>query len=447
LGGNIVVKAAKFKTNQMCWDPAVSACPVGQTTVFPSGAAISCTAGSPCNLMGVDPNLKTPYVMNFSLGVTHAFSNDLSLEVGYVGNHGARLTGFSDINQCLPNTGTCVQPYGSKFPYFNFINWMSNSVRSNYNSMQATLTKRMSHGVSFVAGYTYAHGLDSGSLNRFGLLPQNAANPGAEYGNSDFDVRHRLTLTGTYNIPGIKGFGQVLEGWQINAIATIQSSQPWDVNDYNNNFSGSGDSADRWDFFGNPSDFKGTQESIMYCTGAGDAGCSTTAGVTNLATCGNVAGTAVNPKFPGYCSATQSLPFWTQCSAVQAAHPESQLGGGCFISGNSVMLGPAKGTFGTMGRNIFRDSGFKDLDFSVFKSFTFKERYTAQFRAEIFNILNHPVIENPYGASNGSSGGNNDPSSPTTFGGAIGTPDVVAGNPLVGSGDGRAIQIGLKLTF
>ena len=58
-----------------------------------------------------------------------------------------------------------------------------------------------------------------------------------------------------------------------------------------------------------------------------------------------------------------------------------------------------------MGRNIFRDSGFKDVDFSVFKNFTFKERYDAQFRLEIFNIFNHPIVPNPYGASNGSSGG------------------------------------------
>ena len=117
------------------------------------------------------------------------------------------------------------------------------------------------------------------------------------------------------------------------------------------------------------------------------------------------------------------------------------------MKGSSVMLAPANGTFGTMGRNIFRDSGFKDLDFSVFKNFTFKERYGLQFRAEVFNVLNHPAIENPYGASNGSSGGNNDPSSPSTFGGAIGTPDVVAGNPLVGSGDSRDIQVGLKIRF
>ncbi len=222
----------------------------------------------PCAIMGVDPNLKTPYVMNFSLGITHAFTNDLSLEVTYVGNHGARLTGFTDVNSQAPTAdGSGLRPYASQFPYFSYINVMTNDERSNYNSMQATLTKRMSHGVSFVAGYTYAHGLDNGSLNRFGLLPQNSLDPGAEYGSSDFDVRHRLTLTGTYNIPGIKGFAQMLEGWQVNGIVTIQSAQPWTINDYTYNFSGNGDSTDRWDFFGNPSDFKGTQNSIPYCSG------------------------------------------------------------------------------------------------------------------------------------------------------------------------------------
>ena len=106
---------------------------------------------------------------------------------------------------------------------------MSNNTHSNYNSLQATLTKRLSHGLSFIAGYTYAHGLDNGSLNRFGLLPQDG--PADQYGNSDFDVRHRFTLSATYDIPGIKGYGQVLEGWEINAIVNLQSAQPWRVND------------------------------------------------------------------------------------------------------------------------------------------------------------------------------------------------------------------------
>jgi hypothetical protein len=446
LGGTIAAKAAGLKVSQLCWDPTVpsGACSATQTTVFPSSAVISCTNSSPCNLMGVDPNLKAPYVINFSLGVTHAFTPDLSLEVGYVGDHGARLTGFSDINQCPPNTGTCIQPYASKFPNFNFINFMTNDLRSNYHSLQATLTKRMSHGVSFIAGYTLAHGLDSGSLNRFGLLPQNAFDPGAEYGNSDFDVRHRFTLTATYNIPGIKGFGQLLEGWQINSIVTLQSGQPWFVNDYNNNtpypgfpngFSGTGDNADTWDFFGNPSDFKGTQSSIPFCTSKGlafvpaNVHCTSTSGVSGVATAVGNAGTLIS-----------------NCIA-KAPDPTTLAAGGCFANNGSVMVPPTAGTFGTLTRNIFRDSGYRNWDFSVFKNFTWKERYNAQFRLEMFNVLNHPVFANPYGAVGGFSGGNNDPSSPGGFGGTTGTPDTVVGNPVVGSGDSRTIQVGLKLTF
>ena len=407
--------------------------------------------------MGVDPNLKTPYVLNYSLSVTHAFGTNMSLEVGYVGNHGARLTGFADVNQQTPSIdGSGARPYASKFPYFNFINVMTNDTRSNYHSLQTTLTKRMSHGLSFTAGYTFAHGLDNGSLNRFALLPQNANNPGAEYGNSDFDVRHRLTVTATYNIPGIKGFAQLLEGWQLNGIVTIQSSQPWVVDDYGNNFSGSGDAADRWDFFGNPCDFKGTQISIPYCSGFSIVG--GTARANGYIDGGTASGTgATCTQQNGVTSAVTTAPNSAALIANCISHapdPNTLAGvnnliaaGGCYGSGNSVMTPPTAGTFGTMGRNIFRDSGFRNLDFSVFKNFTFKERYGLQFRAEVFNLLNHPIFENPYGASNGSSGGNNDPSAIGFFGGAIGTPDVVAGNPVVGSGSARDVQVGLKVTF
>jgi hypothetical protein len=99
-----------------------------------------------------------------------------------------------------------------------------------------------------------------------------------------------------------------------------------------------------------------------------------------------------------------------------------------------------------MGRNIFRDAGFKNVDFSVFKNFTFKERFTAQFRVEFFNFLNRAIIANPFGSVNGYAGGS-DPSSGTTFGCGCTTPDISAGNPIVGSGDSRQIQLGLKLTF
>ena len=90
------------------------------------------------------------------------------------------------------------------------------------------------------------------------------------------------------------------------------------------------------------------------------------------------------------------------------------------------------------------------MDFSIFKTFTFKEHYNATFRPEVFNLFNHPIISNPYGASNsygGASGGTNDMSTPGTFSCGCATPDVAAGNLLVGSGSSRVGQLGLKLTF
>jgi hypothetical protein len=99
-----------------------------------------------------------------------------------------------------------------------------------------------------------------------------------------------------------------------------------------------------------------------------------------------------------------------------------------------------------MGRNIFRDSGFKNVDFSVFKDFKFRERFGAEFRVEFFNIFNHPNIANPFGSSNTSFLGAQF-KSPTTFGCGCATPDVAAGNPLIGSGSSRDMQLGLKLTF
>jgi hypothetical protein len=419
-GGTNVLANATYPGSALHWNGVV----------FPTGAGISCTATIPCNLMAVDPNLKNPYVASWNFGIQHAFANNLSLEVGYVGNVGERLILFRDINQLNPATG--VRPYAASFPYLEFINQASNGAYSNYNSLQATLTKRMSHGLSFLAGYTYGHGLDNGSLNRFGTLPQDSLNPAAEYASSDFDIRHRFTLTASYEIPGPKGFGQLLNGWKLNSILNIQTAQPWIAFDATNNFSGSLDNSDRWDFFGNPADFKSGSSSIPYCSGPSN--CSTISGVSG----------SESPFSPSV-----SAAMWAQCMAV-APDASTLNTGGCYVKNQSVMVPPKLGTFGTMGRNLFRDTGFKNVDFSVFKNFKFKERYNATFRAEVFNLFNHPIISNPYGASNGyggASGGSNDMGTASTFGCGCATPDVAAGNPLVGSGSSRVLQLGLKILF
>ena len=102
------------------------------------------------------------------------------------------------------------------------------------------------------------------------------------------------------------------------------------------------------------------------------------------------------------------------------------------------------GTIGNAGRNIFRDSGFKNLDLSVTKVWKIKERLNTQFRAEFFNLFNHPNFANPGGPAGA---GFNDPSAPTSFGCGCNTPDQVAPNPVLGSGGSRSIQLGLKLLW
>jgi len=121
---------------------------------------------------------------------------------------------------------------------------------------------------------------------------------------------------------------------------------------------------------------------------------------------------------------------------------------GCYASGGSVLVPPAFGSHGTLGPNVFRGFPFYNWDLSVTKMWKFKERLTAQFRAEFFNVLNHPNISNPFGGA----GGDNtytDPSGTAgqSFGFRPETPDVTSSNPVLGSGGPRAIQLGLKLIF
>ena len=435
----------------------------GNTTVFPGfpwdngpiyGApAINCF-NSPCPIMTVDRNLTTPYVWTWTLNLQHALTSNMSVEIAYVGNHGTNLTGIRDINQppvgsgwssgpggeltlCLasaPLYNNCVvdnnggeeanRPFANKFPYLSNIFQMGNVYRSNYDGLQVTLNSRNYHGLSMVAGYTYSHSLDDVGANwDFGYgsgLPQDSSHVSREYANSDFDIRHRLTVSLTYAIPGQKGHAQMLEGWEVNTIATLESPQYWGPIDLGTDAAGTGplpvsppaNSPIRWSFYGKRSDFKPTTTGIPFFPGATNPACATQA----LSLDGGSAGRS-----------TASLNLF-----------------GCYAQSNSIMIPPPLGEFGNMSRNMFPDSGFRNLDFAVAKNWHFGERLRAQFRAEFFNIFNHPNFANPYGGQNGF--GLNDPSV-QPFGCACATPDVAAANPVIGSGGSRAVQLALKLSF
>jgi hypothetical protein len=436
--GNIATGLVVFPGSQLNWDN------VGGGTVFPTGK-IDCSVatGSPCTILGITQNLKTPYVYAWNLNVQHAFNSKITLETAYVGNHGSKLVGIHDINQpavgagwqaCIASgydPGVCgagadpvaeqnARPFNARFPFLGQIYQMGNIYKSNYDGLQMTLTGRDYHGLSFLAGYTYSHALDDVGANwDFGAgsgLPMNSANPTGEYASSDFDMRHRFTLSLTYAIPGIKTKGELLEGWQVNTIVSVFGAQPWGPIDAGTDISGTGELVDRWNFFGNPSDFKPTISSgVPYFAGTSDPACLAKA------------------------QALDGGPVGANTTALGLY--------GCYQVGSSLMLPPGVGSFGTMGRNIFRDFGFRNVDFSAMKNFRFGERLNMQFRAEFFNLFNHPNFANPFGGQNG--WGHNDPSvpGPGGFGCSCATPDVAASNPVIGSGGSRAVQLGLKFIF
>jgi len=225
----------------------------------------------------------------------------------------------------------------------------------------------------------------------------------------------------------------LLEGWQINSIVTLTSAQPWGPIDLGSGVSGSGDlpfsppasSPNRWDFFGKTSDFKPkTFPGIPFFGGNSDI--------------------TMNPTTNDACnSKALALDGGTPGLTVDALRAF-----GCYASGNSFMIPPAFGTFGTMGRNTFRDNGFKNVDFSLAKNFKWGERFGAQGRVEFFNLFNHPNFANPGTVRLTATGTAPQPGTPFTLlnTGSFGLLTSTVGNQ-VGIGANRQIQLSLRASF
>ncbi|HSP68371.1 MAG TPA: carboxypeptidase regulatory-like domain-containing protein [Bryobacteraceae bacterium] len=414
--GNMTAGAVTLTGAQLNWSLA--------GPIFPAGK-ITCTTAAPCPILAVDPNLRVPYVTSWNLGLQRQLTQSLALDMSYVGNHGSKLTEMVDINAAALGSGWTgnpaaasttsenqSRPYFSKFPYLSNINQIRNVDRSNYNGLQATLTQRFTRGLNYTVGYTFSHSLDMSPGDwRNANVPMYSPNPKLDYGNSNYDLRHRFTATVTYALPDKKSFGQMLEGWQLNSILNVQSALPWAVMDTSTDVSGTGEFTDRWNFFGNPSDFSHR-------------------------------GSAAIPFFAG----TSNASCLTQASAMGPAGVSSLQKWGCYVAGGSMLLPPPLGTLGTLGNNVFRGNGLHLLDLSVTKKWRITERVSAQFRVESFNILNVTAYSNP-AYNQGPTGQHNNPTSTGGFGNSTTTPDVQIANPQVGGGAARSTQLGLKLIF
>ena len=455
-----------------------AACGNGATTspLLPGGLAAGFTPPQ-CNGMLVDPNLRTPYVGEWTIDLQRSITSNLSIDIGYVGNHGTKLVSAIDINQpiaqtafvpgvgvttfgpgytaaglaacaatpskklCAPN-GAAEQagrPYNSQYPYFKYIDDYGNLDSSNYNSLQAVLTARNLHGLTLTAGYTYSHALGINAGQGTGgsnVLPINSYGSlaGQLYSPTTFDMRHRFTLSGTYALPSHKGFGQLLEDWSLSGAAIINTGTPFHMTDNATDFAGTGEQVgnpaanegSQWSFFGNPSDFSPGNNNYA----------NVTPGPTGL------------PGVPYYPS-TSNPSCMSHAQGIGPLAVASLTNLGCYALGSSVLIPAAYGGYGLSQYNDWYGPGFRNVDFSVTKAFKFKERLTAEFRAEFFNIFNWVDFVNPWGGPGGG-GGSLNPSRASNGAGLFfvgSTPDAAGSNPVLGSGGARDIQLGLKLIF
>ena len=407
------------------------------TSVFGNyvGTNSVCSKSAPCAIGGVTQKLEYPMVLNWNVGVQQALTNSLTLDTEYVGNHGQHLFDYTDINEPLPGpNGTAAEnlrrPYtlNGQFPWFAQMRLMGSIGNvSNYDALQVIARERASHGLTFIATYTFSHALDDNSSDLAMLAPQDSRNPGAEYGNSSFDIRQRFTFGPSYFIPGKSGYAQMLKGWQLTSTVSVFSGRPINPTDAADDLSGTGAGQDRWTLVGNPNDFHGfggPSPIPCFVSPTASGAFAQTLNGTHICSVGLpaqcVTAATGEQQGPGGTTGLQSL---------------NKLG--CYMMGSTVIVPPAQGTFGTMSRYEIYGVGFWEWDMSIIKSWKIKERLTTQFRAEIYNVTNTTQYFTPIATL----------STPSTFGQAQSTPDVGVNSPIVGTGGPRKIQFGLKFLF
>jgi hypothetical protein len=315
---------------------------------------------------GVYPDLhdwSIPYVQSFNLGVQTSFARNWMLDLGYVGSLGRKFPRLFSFNQAqnpygvfglfpsglfFPSTaGSLGGPF---FPGFSNLTapgvgsfLMESNSNSNYNSLQATLNKRFSHGLQMLLSYTWSHSMDdySGSdVSDIGVVPGNMVNEQSNYATSDFDRRHRFVASYLYNLPdayhGSSAFGKkTLNSWSVSGIVTLQSGLPVSI-------------------FGRADFFVSTRADLA-------PGRTLESAIKS----GNVAdrlGNNNNPYFDT--SAFTQPPLFT---------PD----------------------WGQLGRNIIRGPKQIDTDFSIMKSIPVTESQGVEFRAEFFNLFNNVNFANP----------------------------------------------------
>jgi len=347
---------------------------------------------------------KLPYTMNQTLDIQWQPRNDLAVDIGYVGNLGrhavvplpfnqARIAspthpilagtpfeqdytyGYSvmtDPANFIPANLPNGQPYQLTFEGGNvdlrvpYIGYSSESESytaagiSAYHALQAHVEKKMSHGLQLGVSYTYSHATDEQSAMGLFYNGNNPLDLRSGYGLSDFDRKHVLNFTYTYQLPkffATTSFrGKVADGWAISGLTVIQSGQPYSIVDYS-----------------------GAVGSIFY--GVND-------GITNPVV--PLSGCTPAQALTGASGATPGQPaLKASCFGLPLLNPGD-------LNGAIPSNDPYETNFISQGqRNIFRQSWQRRADVSITKVTQLTERYSLKYTMDIFNVTNTASFDIP----------------------------------------------------
>jgi outer membrane receptor protein involved in Fe transport len=311
----------------------------------------------------VDPNLRTPYILQYNLSLQQQLPSNIVLELGYVGYSAHKLTSLVDVNP-FPIGGDS-RIYGDNFSY---LNQFQNVSRANYNSVQVNLTRRFSSSVFgnsfFTAGYTWGHEIDNVS----GFRQRNSNVPTYNHelfrASGDTDVRQTFVFSGGWDLPFDKlwqrGPKLLTSGWSVYPILTMRSGFPLDV-------------------FANLN----TTGSDPGPSGAGDAAIVHADLVGNTVTTLNpsVYQTFSNPNS----GTTNSGNYWFDPASLSNARALE-------LDGTATT---AFYPYGTFPRNGLRGPRQTNLDFSISKHFRIREGMDLELRGDAFNVFNHTEFKNP----------------------------------------------------
>ncbi len=249
-------------------NPGAAYNPIGPSAIlFSYSTADTLAAGVPVftdyvdsDVFATQRNLRTPYIQNFNLNLQQEIVKDVVLEVGYVGSQGRKLFRYRDINQPIRPSVSTARPFDNG-PFapsggtFFYVNNFENSSFSGYNGLQTSLTVRNKKGLGSRLNWTWGHSIDNASDGQDYVAnatqPDNSFRPDLERANSNFDIRHRISWTFSYDIPQLhKNWKKLTAGWRVSGSLSIQLGAPFHVvlfDDYN----GTGEYFPRPDLVGN----------------------------------------------------------------------------------------------------------------------------------------------------------------------------------------------------